>query len=196
MIRKSISAGAATALLLTLSLGVAPAGTQEVDRKTVEMVRALTPPELDGMLIDTVWTQAMVISDLHQYDPVDHGDPTEETTIYLLYDDDFLEIILDPFNNMRTGYQFLLNPNGIRRDGVFEQPTVVNSDWGGIWYAEAVIDDEGWTAEVAIPFKTLNFDPANPDWPDRSSTGRGTRYRSGYPAPKRTLREVGLESLL
>ena len=102
--------------------------------------------------------------DLHQYDPVDHGVPTEESTFYLMYDDenlyvgarlrdsepdqiaarqliqgqsvgidDRLELILDPFNNMRAGYKFQLNPNGVRRDGIFERPDDVNSDWDGIW---------------------------------------------------------------
>ena len=78
--------------------------------------------------------------------------------------DDRIQVVLDPFNNMRTGYMFQLNPNGVRRDGVFDRATSVNEDWDGIWHAEAVIDEEGWTAEIQIPFKTLNFDPDNPDW--------------------------------
>ena len=44
------------------------------------------------MLNDIVWTQAMVIDDFHQYDPVDHGEPTEKTTVYLLYDDEYLYV--------------------------------------------------------------------------------------------------------
>ena len=137
----------------------------------------------------------MVIEDLHQYDPVDHGVPSEKSTFYLLYDDenlyvgarlldsdsgeisarqliqgqsvevdDRIELIIDPFNNMRGGYKFELNPNGVRRDGVFEGPTRVNPDWDGIWDAAAAIDEQGWTGEIAIPFKTLNFDAQNPDW--------------------------------
>ncbi len=46
----------------------------------------------------------------------------------------------------------------LHRDAVFDRPTQINADWDGIWSAEAVIDDEGRTAELAIPFKTLNFD--------------------------------------
>jgi hypothetical protein len=165
------------------------------ERKVADIVRTDEAPVIDGLLDDAAWAGATVISDLHQYDPVDHGVPTEESTFYLMYDDenlyvgarlrdsepdqiaarqliqgqsvgidDRLELILDPFNKMRAGYKFQLNPNGVRRDGIFERPTDVNSDWDGIWTAEAVIDAEGWTAELAIPFKTLNFDPDNPDW--------------------------------
>ena len=164
-------------------------------RKVADIVRITEAPLIDGSLDDSAWATATIIRDLHQYDPIDQGEPTEESTFYVMYDDDNLyvgarmrdsepdqiaarqliqgqsvgvddrvEIILDPFNNMRAGYKFQLNPNGVRRDGIFEQPTDVNADWDGIWTGEAVVDDQGWTAELAIPFKTLNFDPSNPDW--------------------------------
>ena len=78
--------------------------------------------------------------------------------------DDSIGIYLDPFNNKRTGYNFQVNPNSSREDGMFETPTRLNRDWDGVWFAEAAIDEHGWTAEFAIPFKTLNFNPGNPDW--------------------------------
>jgi hypothetical protein len=78
--------------------------------------------------------------------------------------DDAFEFLLDPFNHMRSGYFFQINPNGVRRDGIYEDTTRLNNDWDGIWDAEARINVDGWSAEVAIPFKTLNFDPANSDW--------------------------------
>ncbi len=164
-------------------------------RKAAEIVRASEPPQLDGRLDEAVWAGATVITDLHQYEPLDQGEPSESSVFRVFYDDDNLylgarlldsdpsliaarqmiqgqtvdvddriEVVLDPFNNMRTGYRFQLNPNGVRREGLFDGATNVNEDWDGIWQAEAVIDEEGWTAEIAIPFKTLNFDPDNPDW--------------------------------
>ena len=78
--------------------------------------------------------------------------------------DDNFGIYLVPFNNDRTGYNFQANPNGVRSDAVFETPTDLNRDWEGIWTAEGNVDAEGWTIEMVIPFKTLNFDPENPDW--------------------------------
>ena len=78
--------------------------------------------------------------------------------------DDNFGLYLDPFNNDRTGYNFQANPNGVRADAVFETPTDLNRDWEGIWHAEGNVDAEGWTIEMVIPFKTLNFDPQNPDW--------------------------------
>ena len=164
-------------------------------RKSVEITRTDLAPEVDGVLDDEIWRTATVISDMHQFQPVDHGEPSERSEFYLayserffyigarLYDsdpsaisarqlvqgqnmqfDDAFEFILDTFNNGRTGYQFQVNPNGIRREGVYDQPQSLNRDWTGIWLVESQIDEQGWTAEVAIPFNTLNFDPDTEAW--------------------------------
>jgi hypothetical protein len=166
-------------------------------RKRIEIMRLVMDmePVIDGVLDDPMWESATVISDLHQFQPVDHGQPTEESVFYIAYNDryfyvgarlfdseakgiiarqlvqggglgsdDAFEFILDTFNNGRTGYHFQVNPNGIRREGVYENPNELNRDWTGIWQVESRIDDKGWTAEVAIPFNTLNFDPATEEW--------------------------------
>ena len=187
--------GFCLALWTGLACGQSQDGRAGVERKVSEIARTSTPPTLDGRLDDAVWAQATVIEDLHQYDPVQNGEPTETSRFYVLYDDDNLyvgarlldsnpdeidarqliqdqsvevddriEVVIDPFNNLRTGYRFQINPNGIRRDGIYEGPTEINEEWDGIWAAEARIDENGWTGEIAIPFKTLNFDPDNPDW--------------------------------
>jgi hypothetical protein len=164
-------------------------------RKRIEIVRTTLAPEIDGILDDEIWKTAAVLTDMHQFLPVDHGEPTERSVFYLAYTDRFLyigarlydsnpagigarqlmqgqgfafddafEIILDTFNNGRTGYYFQANPNGIRAQGVYDDPNTLNRDWAGIWHVESRIDDEGWTAEVVIPFNTLNFDPDTTDW--------------------------------
>ena len=76
--------------------------------------------------------------------------------------DDAIAIILDTFNNKRL--PFAVNPNGVRDDGVFETPAKLNRDWEGVWFAETALSPEGWTAEFAIPFRTLNFDADNTEW--------------------------------
>jgi hypothetical protein len=78
--------------------------------------------------------------------------------------DDGLKIILDPFNQGRAGYVFYLNPHGVRAEGLFQNVTEVNWDWRGIWHGAARLHDQGWTAEIIIPFKTLSFDPENDTW--------------------------------
>lgn len=69
--------------------------------------------------------------------------------------DDGLKVILDPFNQGRAGYVFYLNPHGVRAEGLFRNVTETNWDWRGIWNGAAQLNGQGWTAEIAIPFKTL-----------------------------------------
>ncbi|GHF23023.1 hypothetical protein GCM10017044_16790 [Kordiimonas sediminis] len=81
--------------------------------------------------------------------------------------EDSFKFYLGPFNNRRTGYFFKVNYNGVRDDALIEAPggfENFNFDWDTIWYAKAGDTDEGWVVEIAIPFKSLNFDPSNPNW--------------------------------
>ena len=78
--------------------------------------------------------------------------------------DDRFFLHIDPFNSRRSGYLFGVNPNGVRYDGVFEGVTQRQFDWDGIWQAAARITSDGWVVEMAIPFKTLSFDPTTTTW--------------------------------
>ena len=78
--------------------------------------------------------------------------------------DDYAQFFLDPYNNKRTGYIFYVNPNGVQRDGLALGGLSFNMDWDGIWDAAAQITPTGWNAEIAVPFKTLSFDPRNDVW--------------------------------
>ena len=66
--------------------------TAATDSKVVGIVRTSRPPRLDGVLDDPVWSEAAEFDDLHQYDPVDHGEPSERTVVYVAYDDDNLYV--------------------------------------------------------------------------------------------------------
>lgn len=78
--------------------------------------------------------------------------------------EDRIIIVLDPFGDGRSGYGFFVNANGVRRQALYENRSEENFNWKGIWDASTSRDGEGWTAEVAIPFKSLSFDPARTDW--------------------------------
>lgn len=77
---------------------------------------------------------------------------------------------LDPYLDGRTGYFFEINPAGAMGDGIVSGPGGggfggnMNKSWDGIWIARVRRTPEGWTAEIEIPFKTLNFNPANDTW--------------------------------
>lgn len=81
-----------------------------------------------------------------------------------LANDDKVIVILDPFNNQRSGYLFQINPNGVRKEALFVTGTQPNYAWAGIWNGTAKRTEEGWTAEFEIPFKSISFDPDNGTW--------------------------------
>lgn len=148
---------------------------------------------LDGRLDDPAWQRALPSSDFRQQDPVEGGEPTERTEVRVLYDDRNLYIgvmlydsepdgvighqrrrdaglgtddrfmwILDTFMDGRTGYFFEINPAGLMGDGLLGGS--FNKSWDGIWEARVARGDWGWSAEIRIPFSTLNFDPTLDTW--------------------------------
>ena len=72
--------------------------------------------------------------------------------------DDTFAVILDTYRDRRNGFLFRVNPNGARFDAVVRNEGQPEEDWTEEWRAEAVIGPQGWTVEIAIPFKTLRFD--------------------------------------
>ena len=81
--------------------------------------------------------------------------------------DDRFMWILDTFLDGRTGYFFEVNPAGLMGDGLITGSGSrggTNKDWNGIWDARVIITEEGWSVEVAIPFRTLNFNPTLNTW--------------------------------
>lgn len=78
--------------------------------------------------------------------------------------DDRVKIAFDTFFRQRDGYFFAVNAAGARTDGLIENFSVENRLWDTIWRAETRIDESGWTAEIAIPFKSLSFDPRRDTW--------------------------------
>ena len=80
--------------------------------------------------------------------------------------DDRFMWILDTYLDGRNAYFFEINPRGLMGDGLLSigQGRSLNKDWDGIWRPWTHIGDYGWSAEIRIPFHTLNFDPKKNTW--------------------------------
>jgi hypothetical protein len=189
------------ALLLILVLGGNVGLAQDslptdTTLKSFQIVRTSTPPTIDGVLDDAVWSSAAVVSDFQQSSPIEGAEPTERTEIYLLFDDDAIYIagrfwdsepdqiaagtlrhrtsrlgdddriavVLSPYNDRRSGYKFETNANGVKHEAIYQNVTRNLSDWDTIWNAASSLFDEGWMMEMAIPFKSLSFDPQSDTW--------------------------------
>jgi hypothetical protein len=89
--------------------------------------------------------------------------------------DDRLVVILDPFNTRRTGYRFETNLNAVRHEALYTTVSSFQADWVTIWDTQTSRDENGWNAEIEIPFKSLPFDPTTTEW--GFNFGRGIRRR-------------------
>jgi len=81
---------------------------------------------------------------------------------------DGLAIIVDPFQDLTNGFFFGLSPAGVQREGLISNGYLRGDDldlsWDNKWYGEAKIEQGRWTAEIAIPFKTLRFKSGAKKW--------------------------------
>ena len=70
---------------------------------------------------------------------------------------DTIIIGLDPHHDHLTGALFAVTAAGSLRDGVLFNDSDEDDSWDGVWEAAVTIDDQGWTAEIRIPFSQLRF---------------------------------------
>ena len=78
--------------------------------------------------------------------------------------DDRISIILDTFRDQTNAFYFSTNPNGALVDGLVFANGETNEDWDAIWIVKTRRNDQGWSAEFAIPFKSLAFPPGETIW--------------------------------
>ncbi len=76
------------------------------------------------------------------------------------FSQDVFELLLDTFHDRRNAYVFIVNAAGARADyQVTGEGRDINLSWDAPWKAATRRTEEGWTAEIAIPFTVLRFDP-------------------------------------
>ena len=94
-----------------------------------------------------------------------------------LEDTDSFRLIIDTYRDRQNGFVFGTNPNGLEYDGQVSNEgqggSVVmggqqigsgggfNLNWDGSWLVRSRIGDFGWSAEFAIPFRTLRYPAAD-----------------------------------
>jgi hypothetical protein len=87
--------------------------------------------------------------------------------------DDEITVYLDTFNDKKRAFAFLVNPCGVQSDGVYVESSGgrrgggggfdrIDKTWDTYFTTDANMDDEGYTIEMAIPFKSLRFPHSQP----------------------------------
>ena len=76
-------------------------------------------------------------------------------------DQDDFEVLLDTFGDRRNGYVFITNIEGAKADRqVANEGREVNTSWDAVWSVKTRVVDDGWVVEMAIPLRSLRFDPS------------------------------------
>lgn len=100
-------------------------------------------------------------------------------------EDDAAGVMLDTFNDNRTCYLFGTNSLGTQFDGkVADNGRSQDTSWDAAWQSAAKRTEDGWTAEIAIPFSILKF---------KSGKGRiwGLNIARAYPRTRESSFWVG-----
>jgi len=74
-----------------------------------------------------------------------------------IFDDDWVAVHLDPFQEKQRAYMFFSNPIGIQADGVTSEGSGDDLSYDTIWSAEARRTADGYAVLMSIPFKSLRF---------------------------------------
>jgi len=75
-----------------------------------------------------------------------------------IYEDDYVEVTLDPFRDQRHAFVFATNPLGIQADGLWtEGNTEADNTWDTLWHSRGEITSSGFLVLQAVPFRSLRF---------------------------------------
>src|SRR5215203_449039 len=156
-------------------------------KEPVRIPQFTAPPVIDGVLNDEVWKNAAVFGDFLQTSPGDNVAPTHPTEFMMAYDsknlymaykikqdpstvratvarrdnifnDDYVLVYLDTFNDKRQAYVIFFNPLGIQADGTFTEGRGEDYSVDLIMESKGVLTPDGFTIEAAIPFKSLRYE--------------------------------------
>ncbi|HSG29011.1 MAG TPA: DUF5916 domain-containing protein, partial [Candidatus Krumholzibacterium sp.] len=142
---------------------------------------------IDGILDESDWENAPSGCDFVQRQPDDGKPATEETTVKVVFDDeyiyvavrafdsdpgsitghltrrdeyspsDYIAVHFDSYDDNLTAFFFGVNPQGVKRDGFLYDGNSCDWNWNAVWEVKTRVDEEGWVAEFAIPFSQLRY---------------------------------------
>ena len=145
------------------------------------------PPVIDGRDDDPIWKTATPIRGFRVFDPKEDGDPALLTEAKIGYDSENLyvftrmfdphpdsivsllsrrdvktqseqvKLMIDSYHDRRTGYEFAVNPAGVKRDFYTYDDSREDITWDAVWDVATRIDSLGWTAEFRIPLSQIRY---------------------------------------
>ncbi|HEY6808479.1 MAG TPA: DUF5916 domain-containing protein [Gemmatimonadales bacterium] len=165
----------------------APHAATRPDPPPAVAVRATHPPVIDGRDDDDVWRSAPALTDFREWNPVEDTAPRFPTAAKIAYDErnlyvfvrafdphpdsiklllarrdqlpppDHIGVLVDAYHDRRTGYEFWVDPAGVKFDAAIYDDDHEDESWDGIWDVATTVDSLGWTAEFRIPLSQLRY---------------------------------------
>src|SRR6185436_11565592 len=75
---------------------------------------------------------------------------------------DQIKLVIDSYHDRRTGFEFAVNPAGVKRDyAVYGDGEQEDDAWDAVWEVATHVDSLGWTAELRIPLSQLRYPHAD-----------------------------------
>ena len=175
------------AVLAVAQAAQPPVATESGPRPSVAATRALQAPEINGRDDDPVWRLAPKTGGFRQFEPKVNGDPTYATEFQVAYDtrnlyvfvrmhdphpdsimhalsrrdvrgpSDQIKLIIDSYDDKRSGYEMAVNPDGVKRDFSISNDNQEDGSWNGIWDVATTVDANGWTAEFRVPLSQMRY---------------------------------------
>ncbi len=172
--------------LAAVPLGARDAHAAE-DARVAKAIRAHGDIVLDGQLGEADWKKAPNNEGFWKREPVEGGKPDCPTEFRVLFDDsalyvairasdpepggvralltrrdadsasDWVTFALDSYHDKRTAFVFSVNAAGVQRDMMIYEDTSTDESWDAVWDSAVATDEQGWTAELKIPFSQLRF---------------------------------------
>jgi len=173
-------------LLLAIFLALLPGQSSAAAKTPHRVPRMEAEVRVDGVLDEGIWQEALRLEPGIEVDPGENIPAPVATEAFLAYgathlyvafrawdpdpaaisarlsdrdeiwDDDWVKIVLDTFNDERRTYNFACNPLGIQADLV-DSPEGGGEAWDAIWACAGRIHAGGYVVEMAIPFRSLSF---------------------------------------
>ncbi len=154
---------------------------------SITATRAAQPPTIDGRDDDPVWRAARPITEFQEWRPTEGAPAKLPTEAKIAYDagnlyvfvrsfdphpdsiitvltrrdyftpSDMVWLFIDSYHDRRTGFEFGVNPSGVKLDAQIYNDGNEDFAWDAVWNVATRIDSLGWTAEFQIPLSQLPY---------------------------------------
>lgn len=160
---------------------------QTVEKRIYQTVFTPVAPEIDGQMNDSCWNRVVWGNDFIQSEPYENKPPSQQTSFKILFDDnnlyvfirafdaepekisrqlsrrdnfdgDLVQINIDSYYDQQTAFSFTASASGVKGDeAVTRDGNNWDDSWNPVWYLKTSIDEQGWCAEMRIPFSQIRF---------------------------------------